>query len=314
MRKLDHLEYFKKIKDVHNKSIIVLGKYIDSRHKILVQCKKCRYKWEVAPRSLYLHGCPQCGKIIAKNVKKWNISDEHFLEKIPNNLLKKIKILSPYKNVRSRIIVQCIICGNKWHSIPLYLYKGYGCSICGRIKKGLMSRKNDIEFKKEVELIHGDKIKIIGNYIISKNRIQVECNSCGHKWEPVSTKLIGKHHRGCPNCYSSKGENKIKGILQKNNINFLQEFTFKNLKGKNNRLLRFDFAILDNNFNLLHLLEYDGIHHYKSLNFNGGEKTLLKRQKYDTLKDTYCRNNKIKIIRIPFWNYNKMNFNMIMGI
>jgi len=102
MRKLTHLEYFKKIQDVHNGSIIIMGQYIDSRHKIFVQCKKCQHQWNVNPRSLYSHGCPQCGEIIAKNTKKWNISDEYFLRKIPNNLLKRIKILSSYESVRSQ--------------------------------------------------------------------------------------------------------------------------------------------------------------------------------------------------------------------
>jgi hypothetical protein len=59
----------------------------------------------------------------------------------------------------------------------------------------------------------------------------------------------------------SNGELKIYNLLKENNINFKKEFTVQDLKSpiKNTIPLRFDFAILDNNNNLIKLIEFQGI-------------------------------------------------------
>ena len=58
-------------------------------------------------------------------------------------------------------------------------------------------------------------------------------------------------------CLSSKGEEQIAKILIENQILFKKEFTFSDLKGVNNGLLRFDFAIFKEDGSISHLLEYD---------------------------------------------------------
>ena len=70
--------------------------------------------------------------------------------------------------------------------------------------------------------------------------------------------------------------------------------------------MRFDFAIIKDK-ELICLIEYQGKQHYDSLDFFGGENALKKQKKYDDLKREYCRNNNIKLIEIPYWDYNKIN-------
>jgi hypothetical protein len=54
------------------------------------------------------------------------------------------------------------------------------------------------------------------------------------------------------------------------------------------------------------LIEYQGEQHYNSVEFFGGEKQFKKILKYDSLKEKYCKNNDIKLIKIPYWdNLNK---------
>ena len=44
-------------------TINVLGKYINNKTKIEVECQKCGNKWQVVPSSLlYGHGCPRCNR------------------------------------------------------------------------------------------------------------------------------------------------------------------------------------------------------------------------------------------------------------
>lgn len=106
--------------------------------------------------------------------------------------------------------------------------------------------------------------------------------------------------RSCINCidYSSKGEQIIAELLTKNCVNFIREYTFKNLISEDGYQLRFDFAIVDNEGKVLQLIEYDGPQHFKPSEHFGGEKEFEKRQKYDKIKNEYCAKNNIPLVRI----------------
>ena len=54
----------------------------------------------------------------------------------------------------------------------------------------------------------------------------------------------------------SSGAEKIRKLLLKNNINFTIEKTFPDLKSSKGKPLRFDFAVYDNNWKNLLLIEY----------------------------------------------------------
>jgi hypothetical protein len=45
-------------------------------------------------------------------------------------------------------------------------------------------------------------------------------------------------------------------------------------------------------------IEYDGEQHYKPIKFFGGESSLLKQKIKDKIKEEYCVNNQINLIRI----------------
>ena len=62
------------------------------------------------------------------------------------------------------------------------------------------------------------------------------------------------------------------------------------------RGLRFDFYLPEQNT----LIEYDGEQHFKPVNYYGGEEGFFYRKKNDKIKNEYCRNNNIKLIRIHY--------------
>jgi len=64
------------------------------------------------------------------------------------------------------------------------------------------------------------------------------------------------HSCGC--LKTSVGEYYISNILKENNIKYIKEYIFKDLKSDKNAYLRFDFAILDDNNNPIRLIEFDG--------------------------------------------------------
>lgn len=62
------------------------------------------------------------------------------------------------------------------------------------------------------------------------------------------------------------------------------------------RPLPFDFGIIVNGRELL--IEYDGEQHEQSIEFFGGASKLEKIERYDQIKDQYCRENGIPLLRI----------------
>lgn len=99
-------------------------------------------------------------------------------------------------------------------------------------------------------------------------------------------------------CISSLGEEKISNLLKQNNILFETQYSFKNLIYK--LPLRFDFAIFNNDGSLSHLVEYDGQQHFEITKFSPTKEDLKLIQYRDELKNNYCKENNIKLIRIKY--------------
>lgn len=113
---------------------------------------------------------------------------------------------------------------------------------------------------------------------------------------------------------ASRAEIKISEILEKEGINFKEEYSFPDLIGEKGHALRFDFAIFDDNDILDFLIEYQGIQHYKPKSVFGGMSGLRKQQYYDMKKRQYCKKHNIKLVLIPYWDENKISYDYIMEL
>lgn len=111
---------------------------------------------------------------------------------------------------------------------------------------------------------------------------------------------------------SSRGEIKIHEILERYELNFKEEYSFPDLVSNSGRPLRFDFAVFDDEDELDFLIEYQGIQHYKAKSKFGGISGLRKQQFNDMKKREYCRDNKIKLVIIPYWEEEMINYDYIM--
>lgn len=65
----------------------------------------------------------------------------------------------------------------------------------------------------------------------------------------------------------------------------------------------FDFYLPDLNI----AIEYDGIQHYKPVVTFGGEEAFAELKLNDNFKTEYCYKNNIKLIRIPYTEYNNIS-------
>lgn len=93
----------------------------------------------------------------------------------------------------------------------------------------------------------------------------------------------------------SKGEFFIQQLLIKNQIIYTKEYTQK----INNKNLRFDFAIIQNQ-KIQYFIEFDGKQHFESVKYFGGQQNFIQIQKNDKIKNDWCKKNNIPLIRIPF--------------
>jgi len=110
---------------------------------------------------------------------------------------------------------------------------------------------------------------------------------------------------------SSSGEVRIHNILVDYGIPFEEEYEFDDLISSSGRHLRFDFAIFDDDGELLCLLEFNGKQHYTSVGKFGGAKG-LSRQKYnDQKKREYCLKNNIKLVSIPYFEEERIDYDYL---
>ena len=105
-------------------------------------------------------------------------------------------------------------------------------------------------------------------------------------------------------------------VLKEMNIEFTQQHTFDDCCDK--RKLPFDFYLPQYNL----CIEYDGKGHYEPIDWGGRGEDWAKEnlewvQNHDIIKDEFCKNNNILLLRIPYWEdventiklYFKENFN-----
>ena len=148
---------------------------------------------------------------------------------------------------------------------------------------------------------------------------QCDCgNECFVSYCNLNTERVSE----CPFCSrrkamiklgknGSKGSNKIKEILNNNNIKYELEKSFTDLKDKN--FLFYDFYLPEYNI----LIEYDGQQHFKE-----GSKTSMMCNKekfketllHDKIKNDYAIKNNIPLIRIPYYDIDNIQLNDLIMI
>lgn len=108
----------------------------------------------------------------------------------------------------------------------------------------------------------------------------------------------------------SHGELKIKTILNENQINYETEKTFNDCRFINTKLLaRYDFYLPKEKI----LIEFDGRQHFIPNAFLGGEEEFKIRQEHDRYKNQYALEHGYILIRIPYFDEDKINIDMLLG-
>lgn len=128
------------------------------------------------------------------------------------------------------------------------------------------------------------------------------CKKCGRRNVVVRGDYLRSGDTSSCGCVQSKNESIIAQMLDSLGYAYKQQYTFSNLSstGRNCDKLPFDFAIIHPEAKqVLYLIEYDGIQHFDATHQwseNGFEIT----RKNDLLKNQYCFDHNIPLIRIPY--------------
>ena len=123
---------------------------------------------------------------------------------------------------------------------------------------------------------------------------------CGTKRIVLRQSLTSGASQSCGCMKRSHGEMAIAKILQMNNINFVEEYTIDLFFNAKTNKARFDFFVEDK-----YAIEFDGIQHFQETNFHHG--TLEERQEHDKIKNQWCKENNIPLIRIPYTHLSELS-------
>ena len=193
--------------------------------------------------------------------------------------------LIDYKRSDQKVKIICPIHGLFKQNPEFHLKRG--CPICeGNMKLTtdqiiyIFKEIHDTKYDYSLVEYKGDKIKV---QIICPNHGIFEQRPCNHK-----------NGEGCPKCRESKGEIKIRKILNEHNINFISQKKFSECKDQHKLL--FDFYLPEINT----CIEYDGEQHFESNSFFGGDVRLINQIKKDQIKNDFCEKNNIKLLRIRY--------------
>lgn len=183
------------------------------------------------------------------------------------------------------------------------------CKYKDKVRKQIGRDAVTADYSKQVKVgnVYGpfEVIKIISSTQFGEHqsRALVKCRFCGKEKECLFHHLTNINV-ACE-CFKnhSTGEKLIKEYLDNHNYNYITEQTFKDLKVIN--YLRYDFAIYLKDNNILCLIEFDGEQHYQEAGTHYNEDG--KVQIYDKIKNNYAKEHNIPLLRIPYYDANKIN-------
>lgn len=282
MIKVTNNIFIEKSKKVHgNKYDYSLVDYKNAISKIKIICLIHGIFEQKPNNHLNKQGCPKCYYSLITSNNDAFIKKAKFIHKDKYDY-SEVKYVGAYINVK----IKCSIHGI-FEQTPHNHIHGTGCPKCA---KNLKLNTND--FIKKAKFVHGNKydyseVKYVGN----KEKIKIKCPIHGIFEQTPNNHL---NNQGCSKCKQSKGENKIEEFLLKNNIKYYNQKTFNDCKHK--RKLEFDFYLPEYNM----CIEYDGKQHFEPIEYFGGDVILETQKKIDKIKNEYCKNNDINIIRIKY--------------
>lgn len=239
-----------------------------------------------------------CEKKVIHNIKKYTYDEVNKLFSDRGyNLIDK-----EYKNYTTKMKYICSKHQDKGiQEIKLCEFlRNRGCYYCGR-ERTLENKRFDIDhWKQECE-------KHNFTYVSHYHKdgytyVKYICNVHKDKGIQVKEGYTLSKCPGCPHCKKTYYESMIGDILDQWHIIYETQKKFSDCKDKNT--LPFDYYLPDSNI----AIEYDGEFHYNpvmlgsTITYDKACDNMINTQKRDIIKNKYCHEHGIHLIRIPYWD------------
>lgn len=279
-----HEQYVNELVNI-NPNIVVIDEYVNGNTPILHKCLLCEYEWRAKPSLVLLGtGCPKCAGILKK-------THEQYLEDV-SILNPYIEVIEEYINACTPILHRCKIDGNEWMAQPTNILSGKGCPVCAAKRRREASLKTHAQYVEELGAVNPN-IAVIGRYINARTPILHRCLIDGHEWLADPDKLL--HGHGCPKCNETNGERTVRLWLERHDILYECQKHFDDCRDV--LTLPFDFYLPEYNA----LIEYDGKQHHEPIEYFGGKEAFEYVKRHDEIKNKYCEDNDIRLLRIPYY-------------
>ena len=253
--------------------------YIGCDTKVTIICEE-HGEFEQIPNSHKSgNGCPKC---VGKGLTTEEVIKQ--FREVHGDKYNYSKV--NYYNKNTKVTIICPEHG-EFEQSPSNHKQVQGCPKCHPYAK--LTTEEAIKQFREV---HGDKYDYSKvNYTGCDTKVTIICPEHGEFEQSPSNH---KGRSGCPRCTESKGEREIRNLLIDKDIDFNQEHSFDDCK--NILPLRFDFYLPEHNV----CIEYQGRQHYEPVDFFGGVSGFENQQYLDKIKEGYCIDNNIQLLKIRY--------------
>lgn len=301
-------EDFKAYIAKNNPTIEVIGEYAGDASHIKCRCRRCNRIW-----SPIAHNIKRGSKCTVCSFQDMGLRKRASFEDVQNKIWQaqpNINIIGDYHGTHKKVHCKCTVCGTEWEAMPSNLIRlNTGCPICKQkdLIQNLRWSQHEVD-----EMLRSRRPDVIlkSNYNTFNDKMICYCAEHGVTYQQSLARLL-EGHRGCQACQKkSNGEIRLRTFLDQIGISYEPQKSFEDCKHV--KVLKFDFYLPEYNI----AIEYDGEGHYKPIDFAGkgplwAKEQFLLNQKRDAIKNNYCDNNNIMLIRIPYFEYDNMETYLI---
>lgn len=302
-------EFIKESSSLHNnKYDYSKVNYINNMRVVEIICPKHGSFWQKPYYHLYLgRGCRKCSQ--TKNACRRTITGIRFKneakeihgDKYDYSLIKDDDNQADLKEFP----IICKKCKTLFkQKYAAHIIAKHNCPNCAKdirrewVKNNLAHTK--LAFIEKAQKIHNDYYKYDKvEYVNNRIPVKIKCPKHGYFLQKPVKHLRG---RGCKLCNISKGENKIRILLKKINLNFVWQYKVDRFS--------YDFFIPS----LKILIEYDGIQHHKKIKYFKCHEKYHAIVKRDKLKNKLAYLLGYHLIRIKYTDFDNLERVLLYNI
>ncbi|MFW6029882.1 MAG: hypothetical protein ACOCRO_06465 [Halanaerobiales bacterium] len=301
----NHDEFVEDVKKSMGEEYRVLSEFTITDDYILVKHLPCNTTYSARADHLLdgSSGCSTCmGDIVRE---KLAIGIDELKKRVDELTSGEYSVLSDtYKNNKTPVKFKHNLktCEYVFEMAPShFINQGCRCIECAKEIRA-SKRRHSYSFVQQSFKDRG--LQLLAKHYKNENQLLKYKCSCGNIAEMCFDALLHGGQSNCAKCSSSRGESRLIQVLEDRKVEYKHQLYIDDCKNVNP--LPFDIAIFKED-ELICLIEYDGIQHFESQEHWGGKNQLQYVKKNDKIKDKYCKNNNIPLLRVPYWDFSNID-------